>query len=188
MKMTLLASVVCLLAAPLSAGEVTVAKSHICCPGCVKAIEKTMGKVDGVENLVVNQDEKSVAFNVADAAAAKKALRALARAGFSGEAKHDGKAVKLPIPKALKDKKANEVTLNRVHLCCGACVKAVEGAVSKVKGVKSVKCDKEKGTCTAAGEEIEVIAVIQALRDAGFNGSVPRDDADKPKKNKKKAA
>ena len=185
MKTVLMSLSFCLLSAPLMAGEVTIAKSHICCGGCVKAIEKTLADVEGVSEVSVSQDDESVSFQATNAKTARQAVRKLALAGFAGEAKHAGKEVKLPAPKIEKGTKADKVTLNRMHLCCGACVKAVDGAVVKVDGVESITCDREKGRCTVTGKNIEVLAVLKALRDAGFNGTIPGQRA---KNAKKKAA
>ena len=184
MKTFLMSLAACLIAVPLAAGEVTIAKSHICCGGCVKAIEKTLAEVEGVTEVSVNQDDKSVSFQTGDAKIARQAVRKLALAGFAGEAKHAGKVVKLPAPKIEKGTKADTVTFNRMHLCCGACVKAVEGAVTKVDGVESASCDRDKGRCTVTGKNVDVLAVLNSLRDAGFNGTIP---GKKGKNAKKKA-
>lgn len=184
MKMTLLSLSVCLLATPALASDVSVTKSHICCPGCVKAIEETLAQVEGVSDVSVDKDEKSLTFKAENAKTARRGVRALARAGFGGEITVDGKEVALPTPKIEEGAKADEVKLTRVHLCCGACVKAVEGAVSKVDGVDQVTCDRDKGTCVATGKDVSVLGVLQALRDAGFNGTVPNTKAKAEKKNK----
>ena len=185
MKSVLMSLSVCLVAVPLTAGEVTIAKSHICCGGCAKAIEKTLAAVEGVSEVSVSQDDKSISFQTTDAKIARQAVQKLGQAGFAGDAKHAGKAVKLRAPKVEQGTKADTVTFNRMHLCCGACVKAVEGAVSKVEGVESVTCDRDKGRCTATGKDVDVLAVLKSLRDAGFNGTIP---AKKGKKAKKKDA
>jgi len=187
MKSALLTLSICLLSVPALAGDVNISKTHICCGGCVNAIEATLGEVEGLTDVTVDKDAKTVAFKAADGKTARKGFRALLRAGFGGEATFDGKTVKAPAPKIEKGTKADEVKLNRVHLCCGACVKAVEGAVSKVKGVEKVTCDKDKGTCTATGKDVEVLAVLEALQKAGFNGTIPAKKR-QGQKAKKKAA
>jgi periplasmic mercuric ion binding protein len=189
MKTTLAFLSVCLLSVPALASEATVTKSHLCCPGCVKAVESTLGKVEGLSNVSVDQDAKSIRFEAADKKTARKGLRALAKAGFGGEGKVDGKLVKLPAPNIEEGATAGEVKLTHVHLCCGACVKAVEGAVSKVEGVAAVTCDRETGTCVATGENVSIAGVLQALRDAGFNGTLPgQGGKNANQKNKKKNA
>ena len=61
----------------------------------------------------------------------------LAKAGFGGAAKHDGKDMKFP--KGFKeDGKGNEVTIRGLHNCCPGCAKAIEGALKDVEGVEGV--------------------------------------------------
>jgi periplasmic mercuric ion binding protein len=173
MRCLLLSLSVCLLSVPALAAEAKVSKSHICCGGCVSGIEEALGKVEGLTDISIDKDSKTISFQAADKMTARRGLRALNRAGFGGEAKVDGKLVKPPAANVEKGTKADEVKLTRLHLCCPACTKAVEGAVSKVDGVTSVTCDEEKGTCTATGKDVEVLAVIEALQKAGFNGTLP---------------
>lgn len=186
--MAFLSLAVCLVAGPVLAGEATIAKTHICCGGCVSAIEETLGKVEGLTDITVDKEAKTISYQADDAKTARKGVRALTRAGFGGEAKFNNKEVKLVAPKIEKDAKADEVKLTRVHMCCGACIKAIEGAVGKVDGVASVTCDKEKGTCTATGKDVKVMSVLQALQKAGFHGTVPGQNKKEGAKKEKAAA
>lgn len=179
MRCVLLSLSICLLSVPALAGEAKISKSHICCGQCVKAINETLGKVEGLTDVTVDKDAKTIGFKAADAKTAQKGVLALNKVGFGGEAKVDGKLVKLPEIKVKEGTKADEVTLTHVHLCCPQCVKAVDGALSKVEGVAKVTCDREKGTCTAAGKDVEVLAVVKALRAAGFNGALPGEEDEK---------
>ena len=47
------------------------------------------------------------------------------------------------------------VKLSKMHLCCGACVKGVEGAIEKVEGA-TIKVDKDAGSAvvTATDEKM----------------------------------
>lgn len=182
MRCLLLSLSLCLLSVPALAAEAKVSETHICCGGCVSGIEEALGKVEGLSDISVDKDAKTVSFKAADKKTARKGIRALNRAGFGGKASVDGKAVKPPATNIEKGTKADEVKLTRLHLCCPACTKAVQGAVSKVEGVASVTCDEEKGTCTAAGKDVEVLAVLEALQKAGFNGTVPGARKRQPKK------
>lgn len=181
MRCLLLSLSACLLSVPALAAEATISKSHLCCGGCVTAAEEALGKVQGLTDISVDKDARTISFKAADTRTARQGVRALNRAGFGGEASVDGKAMKPPAANVEKGTKANEVKLTRVHLCCPACVKAVEGALSKVEGVAAVTCDKEKGSCTATGKDVEVLAVLEALQKAGFNGTIPGAGKGKPK-------
>jgi len=72
---------------------------------------------------------------------------------------------------------AGEVTISGVHLCCGACVKAVEGAFPDVKGVTNVSVDKDAGTVKFdADDEDAAKSGLKALAKAGFGGSAKMGD------------
>jgi periplasmic mercuric ion binding protein len=184
MRCLLLSLSLCLLGVPALAAEAKISKTHICCGGCVSGIEEALGKVEGLTEISVDKDAKTISFQAADKKMARQGVRALNRAGFGGEATVDGKALKPPAANVEKGTKADEVKLTRLHLCCPACTKAVQEAVSKVEGVASVTCDEEKGTCTATGKDVEVLAVLDALQKAGFNGTLPGARKGQPKKKK----
>lgn len=62
------------------------------------------------------------------------------------------------------------VTLSKMHLCCGACVKAVEGSIEKVEGA-SVEVDADGGTAkVTAGDAKIARKAIAAIGRAGFHG------------------
>ncbi len=62
-----------------------------------------------------------------------------------------------------------KVTLSELHLCCGACVKAVEKAVGSVDGA-AVAVDKNAGTAAiTAGDDATVQKAVDAVAAAGFH-------------------
>lgn len=68
-----------------------------------------------------------------------------------------------------------KVELKGVHLCCGACVKAVAKAVSEVQGV-TAKCDQDAETVTlTATDDAAAQKALDALSAAGFHGSTGND-------------
>ncbi len=172
MRKTLFTIASCLFAVPAFAGTVEVEKVHICCPACVKAIESTLSKAEGVTDLKVDKDAGKVTFAATDDKAGRRAFRSLLKAGFAGNAKQDGKAIKMPKLDVAEGTKANSVELTGVHLCCGGCVKAAEGALSKVAGVTSVKGNQEAKSLTITGTDVDILKAIAALREAGFNGTL----------------
>jgi periplasmic mercuric ion binding protein len=182
MRSLLLCLSVCLLSVPALAADATISKTHVCCGGCVTAAEEALAKVEGLTDVSVDKDAKTISFKASDGKIARQGVRALNRAGFGGEATVDGKAIKPRAASVEKGTKADEVKLTHVHLCCPACVKAVEGAVSKVEGVTAVTCDQEKGTCTATGKDVEVLTVLEALQKVGFHGTLPGERKAQPKK------
>ena len=63
-----------------------------------------------------------------------------------------------------------KVTLSDVHLCCGACQKGVERAVSKVSGA-SVDVDRKAGSAVvSAGDAATAQKALDAIAKAGYYG------------------
>ena len=63
-----------------------------------------------------------------------------------------------------------KVEVKGVHLCCGACVKAVNGILKSVEGVKGV-CDQKSKTVTiTAADETTAQKALDALAAGGFYG------------------
>ncbi len=165
------ASVALLVAGPAvsMAGQVSIEGTHLCCGACVKAVNASLGKVEGVSNVAVDSDAGTVKYDATDAQTATAGVNALAEAGFAGKAKHDGKPVNFP--KGVKTEgTANTVTINGIHNCCPGCANAIEGALKGVKGVTAVKC--EKKSCTVTGTDVSYTALIQALQADGFHGTI----------------
>ena len=67
---------------------------------------------------------------------------------------------------------AGDVEITGVHLCCGACVRAVGATLGDVDGVSGAACDREEKTVTFTAEDDESAqAAIDALAEAGFHGA-----------------
>src|SRR3954466_2889812 len=63
-----------------------------------------------------------------------------------------------------------KVELKNVHLCCGACVKAVGNILKDIEGVKG-SCDQRGKTVTiTATDDKAAQKAIDALSAAGFHG------------------
>src|SRR5690606_810075 len=71
-------------AAALADTEVKLKGVHLCCGACVKAVGKALSGLDGVK-AQCDRDAEEVTITATDAAGARKALDALAAAGFHGE-------------------------------------------------------------------------------------------------------
>src|SRR3954467_5540186 len=77
-----------------------------------------------------------------------------------------------------------KVTMEKTHLCCGACVKGAEKAVSSVAGA-AIACDKEAGTITiTAADAATAQKAVDALLAAGYTGKTTgaetKDDSGAP--------
>ena len=154
------------------ADKVELKGTHLCCPQCVKSVKETLGKVDGVADAAGDTKAGTVTFTAKDEKAAAAGIKALVEAGFFGTATKDGKDLKVEGAEVKKGTKADTVTVNDVHVCCGQCKKGVAAALKDLKvsytgdGVmKSVKVE---------GKELDAADIIEALRKAGFNGTVAK--------------
>jgi len=63
-----------------------------------------------------------------------------------------------------------KVTLSNMHLCCGACVKAVDAAVEGVEGADVVVDKKAKSATITAANQAAAQAAVTAIAEAGFHG------------------
>ena len=67
---------------------------------------------------------------------------------------------------------AGRVTVQGVHLCCGACVAAVLKTLGDVKGISKLAADRNSKTVTFNAADNKVAqGAINALAKAGFHGS-----------------
>jgi mercuric ion binding protein len=96
----------------------------------------------------------------------------------------------------LTSAQAGDVSVKGVHLCCGACNKAIKGVLGKVDGVSNAKPDRESKTVTfSASDEKTAKAGLRAILNAGFYGKATLDgeklsayNTKDKKKNKSKKA
>src|SRR3989304_3493824 len=65
-----------------------------------------------------------------------------------------------------------QVQISGVHLCCGACAKAIGEVLKDIDGVSGASCDRDSKTVTfaAAGDDA-MEAGLAALSKAGFYGT-----------------
>ena len=119
--------------------SVTLSEVHLCCGGCVKTVEKTVAKAEGVK-ADVDKDARVVKLTAADAAALQKAANALLAAGYFGVS--DNAEVKIAAKTGAKDETVETLAIQGLHLCCGACVKSVNKALKTVKGVEANTAEK----------------------------------------------
>lgn len=64
-----------------------------------------------------------------------------------------------------------EVLLKVVGMSCGGCVSSVEKAASRVNGVETVRVDLKAGTATVRGRDLDVVRLVAAIEDAGYDAS-----------------
>jgi len=150
------------------AGEVTakITDVHLCCPSCVKGVNKAVEGVQGV-TASANQDEGTVTLTGPNKATVQKAADALIAAGYYGKSS-DG-AIKLNAETGAKGKNVKSLEVENVHLCCGKCVKAVNTALGEVKGVTGNTAAKGAKSFTVNGDFNDK-EVFSALQKNGLTG------------------
>lgn len=73
-----------------------------------------------------------------------------------------------------------KVTLSKMHLCCGACVKGVEKAVDGVDGA-SVAVDQDNGSATVTASDAKTAKqALAAIAAAGFHASTDSETLKMP--------
>ena len=142
---------------------------HLCCGGCVKAVG-TILKESGVEGQC-NQQKKTVTITAPDEKAARKALDALAKAGFHG--KSDNKELAMKDDSGVKKGKVDSLTLTGAHNCCGQCCKIIKATVKKVDGVTGDTAEPKKDTFEVTGN-FDAEQLVKALNAAGFHVKVKK--------------
>jgi hypothetical protein len=139
---------------------------HLCCAQCEKAALATLAKVDGISEVKCDRPNKTVSFTAKDTDAAKKAWDALYEAGFAGTLTVDGKTTGKKVGSS--SDKVNEVTFDKVHACCGQCVKALNALFPDAKVTVTGKGAQR--TVTIAGKDLNPSTVLNTLNNSGFNG------------------
>src|SRR5437763_10758960 len=111
-----------LLAAAAQAADVKVTGVYNCCGACKAAITKALTD-SGASNVTV--DKGNVAFTADDPV---KAVTALYDAGFAG--KVEGTTVRYNT--GARGVKGKAIAVDKVHNCCGNCVKDINNAVKAI--------------------------------------------------------
>jgi copper chaperone CopZ len=142
--------------------------THLCCPGCVDAVGKILGKIDGVKGKC-DAKAGTVTITAKNADAAKKALQALADGGFHGETGDKDLAIK--DDSGAKKGKVEKLTLTGVHNCCRSCCKGIKEAVKKVEGVKADTAKPKEDTFEVTGD-FDAAELVKALNAAGYHVKV----------------
>jgi copper chaperone CopZ len=156
-------------ARPVQTGEAKVELKgvHMCCDGCAHAVAEILGKVPGVGGVSTDQEKGSAAFTAPNAAAAQRALDALAAGGFHGDAGKD-KGYAFKDDSGVKAGTVKSLTVTGFHNSCGGCAKAFRDAVKGVKGVTGDTAKARVATADVTGE-FDAAELVRALNRAGFH-------------------
>ena len=151
--------------------KVEVKGPHICCKQCVKVVGQILDKVEGVSDVNADIKSKTVTFTAKNAKAAQAGVKALLNGGFYGTATSGGNAIPVAVID-VKGEKANSISVKKVHVCCGQCVKAVNAIFKDAK--VTIEGTGPQKTVTIMGNNLDPTAVLEALRKGGFNGTIEK--------------
>jgi copper chaperone CopZ len=143
---------------------------HLCCPSCVKGVQKAVAEVPGI-TASASQDDGTVTLTGADQATVQKAADALVAAGYYG--KSSDSAIKMKAQTGAKNQKVKSLEIEGVHLCCGKCVKAVSTALGEVSGVTGNTATKGAKSFVVNGDFNDK-DVFTALQKAGLSGQAAK--------------
>jgi copper chaperone CopZ len=141
---------------------------HICCQGCVDAIDVALKNIAGVESQC-DMTNGTVTLTFSNEAATEKALAAIAAAGFHGKSnnKHFVMQPVSDIPRG----KVKSLRVSGIHNCCDLCSAAIKEAIATVDGVGGDTCQTKATNFEITGD-FNAAAVVAALNAAGFSARV----------------
>ena len=145
------------------------------CASCVQAVEKSVGKIEGVQEVAVNLATEKMDVSYDSTVVAGSDIEgAVESAGY----------------KALKNIASQSFEIE--GMTCASCVQAIEKSVGKVDGVQEVTVNlaTEKMNVSYDEDAINAGDIIKAVQDAGYQAAVEADkvssdDTDKKQKQMK---
>jgi periplasmic mercuric ion binding protein len=143
--------------------KVTLSDMHVCCKGCVMAIQNAANKVPGAK-CVASEDDGNAVVTADSKEALQKAVDEIAKAGFNGTS--DNPQIKIQ-PVKTPDGKVQKLEVSHIHNCCGKCTVALKDAVKNVSGVTSNTIESKKTTFVVEGD-FSAADVVNSLMKAGF--------------------
>ena len=138
---------------------------HLCCGACEKGVVTALKGLDGVTQ-VSDRKSKTVTLTASNDEAAQKAIDALAAAGYHGDIESSTLSIKKEtnVPAG----KVKSLSLTNLHNCCGACGKAIKGAVKTVAGVSGDTVKPKEADFDVTGD-FDAAELVKALNAAGFH-------------------
>jgi copper chaperone CopZ len=143
---------------------------HLCCPACTRAVQTTLGDIEGVK-VACDQKTKTVTITAVDDKAAQNALDALAAHGFHGDTGSSTLTIKED--SGVSGGKVTSLNVTGVHNCCGACCAAIKKTVHAVNGVTGDTA-KPKGTSFTVTGNFDAAELVKSLNAAGFHVKVQK--------------
>lgn len=154
--------------AVLAETKVELTGVHLCCGACIKAIDAATADLEGAK-VTADQASGTVSITASDKRSARRAIRAIARAGWHG--KSSDPSLAMPDDSGAPEGKVTRLTVSGAHNCCGLCAKALKEVVGGVDGVQGDTVA-AKSTSFVVEGNFEAAALVKALNDAGFHVKV----------------
>ena len=129
----------------------------VTCQVCVNKIEKKVGKLEGVEEAVVNfSTEKLTTTYDETILTSEKIIEVVKKLGYEIEEINDLKEVELDIS----------------GITCQVCVNKIEKKVGKLEGVNSVVVNlaNSRGKVTYDSEKIKLSEILEVIKKLGYEG------------------
>lgn len=127
------------------------------CASCAKAIERGVGKVEGVNAVNVNfaTEKLTVEFDESKADM-EKVKEAVKKAGYSAQEE--------------RDESIREITLPISGMTCASCAKAIEKAIGKLPGINEVSVNfaTEKARVVYDSSKTRISEIKDAVSKAGY--------------------
>jgi copper chaperone CopZ len=165
MTRTALALAILLLPVFLNAGTITLSGVHLCCKGCIKGVEKAAESAGATAT--ADHKTNTVSIESKDEDTAKKAVAALAQAGYYGKSSY----APISIQNTETDKKVSSATVSGVHLCCRKCAKAIDHVVENLKGATEHTATSQAKSFKIKGD-FTLKALQEALHAQGLHGKI----------------
>jgi copper chaperone CopZ len=164
-----------LLAAEVDPVTATITEIHLCCKGCVAAVDKAVAKVPGVKSKT-NQDEQSTVLTASNPKDLQKAIDEIAAAGFYG--KVDNADVVFKPIEFKEGENVRKLEVAHIHNCCKMCTDAIQGAIEAVPGVESNTVKNKQVSFVVEGD-FSPAEVVKAIQEAGFYPTLKGEDTKK---------
>ncbi|XP_060556609.1 copper-transporting ATPase 1-like isoform X2 [Ruditapes philippinarum] len=137
------------------------------CMSCVKNIEGTISEKPGIIQIRVSLEDNNAWVRYDPALTSPEAV-----AEMIDDMGFEAKVSKTPVPSSVENTEA--VTISIKGMTCQSCVKSIEGNISKLGSVKSIKVslENESGRIVYYPNRTTPQALADAVDDMGFEASV----------------
>ncbi len=124
------------------------------CASCALAIERSVGKIEGVSKVNVNFATEKLDVEYDDSVSVEDVEQAVVKAGYS----------------VSKQKELSEITIPIMGMTCASCAANIEKAIKKLNGIEKagVNLSTEKATVVYNSNLVRISEIKQAIKKAGY--------------------